>query len=391
MDERLFDLPPLPQTDWTAHNEEQREVWKRFYEGTPTRVPMVLGVNPRFLLCDRRYNPRGVSFREYMTDPDIMRRVQCEFFLFRRHFLFYDQEMGLPEQWDMYVDFQNVGEAAWLGAELLYPEGDVPDTHPFLTDDNKNQLFEKGLPDPFSGVYRQMRDWYEYFNSSAYEFLGRPVVCGQTGLGTDGPMTLACNIRGAAEFCMDLYLDEDFAMELLEYITEATIRRVRAWQEYFGLPVPDDYWFADDSIALLSAADYERFILPFHKRLIEGVTTGKGRNHTIHLCGDATRHFSTIRDQLHVTGFDTGYPVEHGRLAQELGPEITIQGGPRVDLLQHGTPEQVAAETRRILEDVMPHTRRFILREANNLPPGTPLASVSAMYDTVRAHGCYTV
>lgn len=52
MDERLFDLPPLPQTDWTAHNEEQKEVWKRFYEGTPTRVPMVLGVNPRFLLCD---------------------------------------------------------------------------------------------------------------------------------------------------------------------------------------------------------------------------------------------------------------------------------------------------------------------------------------------------
>lgn len=39
MDERLFDLPPLPQTDWTAHNEEQKEVWKRFYEGTPTRVP----------------------------------------------------------------------------------------------------------------------------------------------------------------------------------------------------------------------------------------------------------------------------------------------------------------------------------------------------------------
>ncbi len=125
MDERLFDLPPLPPTDWSEHNEEQREVWKRFDEGTPTRVPMILGVNPRFLLCDRKYNTRGVSFRDYMTDPDIMRRAQCEFFLFRRHFLLYDQEMGLPDQWNIYVDFQNVGEAAWLGAELLYPEGDA--------------------------------------------------------------------------------------------------------------------------------------------------------------------------------------------------------------------------------------------------------------------------
>ncbi len=190
---------------------------------------------------------------------------------------------------------------------------------------------------------------------------------------------------------MDLYLDEDFAMELLEYITEATIRRVRAWQEYFGLPAPDDYSFADNSIALLSTADYGGLFC----RSINGLS--KRRNHRkgteSHDPPVRGRHpaFSTIRDQLHVTGFDTGYPVEHGRLAQELGPEITIQGGPRVDLLQHGTPEQVAAETRRILEDVMPHTRRFILREANNLPPGTPLASVSAMYDTVRAHGRYTV
>ena len=389
MEDTLFALPPLPEQDWAAHNAEQAAVWASFYGGAPTRVPMVLGVTPRVLLCDRRYNPRGITVREYMNDPDMMRRVQCEFALFRRHFLPCDQEMGLPEQWSVYVDTQNVGEAAWLGAEIEYPAWEVPDTRPFLGEEEKNRLFDRGLPDPFDGIYGRMREWNERLAGPGCTFMGRPVVVEPGGLSTDGPMTIACNLRGAAQFCMDLYLDSDYAMQLLDYITEATILRIRALRDFFGLPLPDNYWFADDSIALLSVADYERFILPFHQKLLAGITTGRGRENIIHLCGDATRHFPLIRDRLHVNNFDTGYPVEHGKLAQVLGPEITIQGGPRIDLLRHGTPEETAAETRRILDEVRPYTRRFVLREANNLPPGTPLDNVAAMYDTVRKFGQY--
>ncbi len=384
----LFSLPPLPSADWQKHNEEQRLVWERFHQGKPSRVPMILGVNPRFLLCDPRYNPNKVAFRDYMTDMETMWQVQCEFALFSRHFLPYDHEMGMPEEWHIYVDPQNIGEAAWYGAEVLYPDWDVPDTRPFLTDDNKTMLFEKGIPDPFSGIYGHLRDFYEFSSAApARTFYDRPVICDPSGFGTDGPFTVACNLRGAAEFCMDLYLDPDYAMELLEFITQATIQRMLAWHKYYGLPTPDSFWFADDSIMLLSTADYEQFVLPFHKKLIDGVTEGKGHNNTIHLCGDATRHFPLIRDELKVTAFDTGYPVEHGKLAKELGPDITIQGGPRVALLQNGTPEEAAAETQRILEDVMPHTRRFILREANNLPPATPLENIDAMYETVQKYG----
>ena len=388
MDDFLFAIPPLPSADWERHNQEQRQVWEGFSRGAQSRVPMILGVNPRFLLCDRRYNPRGVTFREYMTDPEVMWRVQREFALFARHFLPYDHEMGMPEEWHIYLDPQNVGEAAWFGAEVLYPDGDVPDTRPLLGDDNKGMLFEKGLPDPFGGLYGHLRDFYEKY-AAGWTFLGRPGVCDPSGFGTDGPFTVACNLRGAAEFCMDLYLDPDYAQELLEFITQATIRRMNAWNAYFGQPVPDNFWFADDSIALLSTEDYERFVLPFHQKLIAGVTSGKGRDHTIHLCGDASRHFRLICDRLHVTAFDTGYPIQHGKLMRELGPEVTVQGGPPVALLQNGTPEQVTAETRRILEEVLPCTRRFILREANNLPPGTPLANVAAMYEAARRYGRY--
>ena len=36
-----------------------------------------------------------------------------------------------------------------------------------------------------------------------------------------------------------------------------------------------------------------------------------------------------------------------------------------------------------------PYTRRFVLREANNLPPLTPLENVAAMYNAVREYGHY--
>ncbi len=385
----LFNLPSVdPNVDYKRHNEEVKQVWDAFHRGDPIRVPMTLGVNPRVLLCNPKYNPRGISFEDYWNDPDIMLEVQCEFAYYRDHFLFYDHNMGLPNEWWIGVDPQNFGEAAWLGAPLKFIPGDTPDTTVPLNDDNREMLFEKGIPDPFSGVMGRIRDYYEYFNNGKHTFMGRPVKAGRGMLGTDGPMTIACSLRGATEFCIELYEDPDYAMQLLEFITEATIMRIRAWRDYYGLGTPDGMYIADDSIALLSVKDYKRFILPFHKRIISELTTGKGTNQ-IHLCGDATRHFKTIRDELNVRYYDTGFPVEHGKICSELGDGVIVYGGPRIDILKSGTAEEIENETRRILEDVIPVSKSFVIRDANNLAPGTSPENIQIMYDTVKKYGIY--
>ena len=385
----LFNLPPVdPNFDYNKHNEEQKKVWEAFRAGDPIRVPMHLGVNPRVLLCNPQYNPKGISFEEYWNNPDIMLEAQCEFAYYRDHFLFYDHQMGMSEEWRINVDPQNFGEAAWLGAPLKFIPGDVPDTTVPLNDDNREMLFEKGIPDPFSGVMGHLRDLYEYFNNGKHTFMGRPVVAGKGLLGTDGPMTIACSLRGATEFCIELYEDPDYALQLLDYITEAAIQRIRAWRKYYGLETPDGMYIADDSIALLSVKDYQRFILPFHKKILKELTTGKGVNH-IHLCGDATRHFKTIRDELNVRSFDTGYPVSHGELCKELGGEVVINGGPRVDILRNGTDEDIINETKRILDEVIPVSKTFVIRDANNVPAGTPPENIRLMYETVKKYGLY--
>ena len=43
-----------------------------------------------------------------------------------------------------------------------------------------------------------------------------------------------------------------------------------------------------------------------------------------------------IQRELGVMSFDTGFPIDFGLVRQALGPEVTINGGPHVELLRQG-------------------------------------------------------
>lgn len=382
----------MPDMDFQQHNREVCALWEAFYRGEAYRVPMILGFSTRYFMLLPETNPRGVSYREYCGDPELMLRMQLEFEYYKAVHILSDREMGVPaEGWETTIDFQNVYDAGWLGSPIRYEDGNVPATDPFLHDDNKQELFYKGIPDPFSGLLGTTREYYERMQPRLKDmtYRGAPVrsFYPHHTLGTDGPFTVACDIRGATEFCTDIYEDPDYAAQLLSFVTDAMIAKIKAWRRYLGLPERSDtFFFADDSIALLSGAMYEELVLPMHQKLVQALTT-EGAKISIHLCGDATRHFKTLADKLGVVSFDTGFPVAHGDLVFQLGPGIVIQGGPHVELLRTGTAEAVAAEAKRILLEVKDKTRRFVLRDANNVAPGTPLENLRAMYDACREWG----
>ncbi len=384
----------MPEIDFKAHNEEVKAVWDAYHAGTPIRVPVVLGLNVRYYLFSPWLNPHGITFAAYSEDPDLMLETQLEFQHYVRHNLLCDAEMGMPsDAWPgVHVDLQNYYEAAWFGCPVHYREGQVPDTSPILGDDNKRMLFDAGVPDPFTdGIMAKNVRFLEYLTERIkdYSFMGLPVHgVSPSGMGTDGPFTAAANIRGATEICLDIYEDPDFVRELLDFITEATIARIKAWRSKLGYDMRPQCWgFADDSIQLLSTETYREFVLPCHKRLVSELA-GSGP-HSIHLCGDATRHFKTIRDELNINGFDTGYPVDFAWLRKELGPNIHINGGPTVGFLLRATPSEVREEVRRILSTGVTEGGKFVLREANNMSPGIPEENIAAMYHASQEFGRY--
>lgn len=387
----------MKSIDFERHNEEAQGVWEAYRAGKPVRVPVIFGINPRFTMWMPEANPRGIIFEQYFSDPQVMLERQIEHFFWVQHHVPQDAEMGLPKNgWPVYVDFQNVYEAAWLGCELRFYFDQVPDTVPMLHDDNKRMHFDRGIPDPFtSGLMQRNWEFYDHFKrkqAEGWTMFGKPIASvTPCALGTDGPMTICCNLRGATEFLIDLTEDTEYALQLLDFVTNSIITRLKAYRHHLCLPEKSNPWnFADDSIELISTKMYHELILPFHKRLVTELAEPRAPIN-IHLCGDVQRHLVFLRDNLNIRSFDTGFPIDLGKARKDLGPDVELLGGPAVPLLRFGTPEEVRAEVIRILQSGVMDGGKFTLREGNNLAPGTPLENLWTMYETAREHGSYSL
>jgi len=386
----------MPRIDFSQHNEEAQAVWEAYRAGTPIRVPVLLEADTRFFLLENQdLNPGGkLSFREYSEDPIAMMDFQLRAAEWRGYHIapYCDDQAGLPSRFSVTVDMQRYFDAGFFGVPVLYLADQAPDTRPILAGDKKHQLFDRGLPDPLTGgVFAWAHRCYEVMVRRIFQgftYQGRPVEFVPFGLSTDGPLTVAASLRGM-ELYTDFYEDPDYVRQLLDFVVEGTIERIRAHRRFFGLPEVSDTWnYADDAVEMISTEMLEEYVIPVHRKLKESLS--KASRISIHLCGDATRHFKLLRDTLGVYSFDTGFPVDFTWLRQELGDKVEILGGPRVTLLRHGTPKQVIDETRRILGSGIMEGGRFILREANDLAPGTPQENLEAMYQTARGHSLYS-
>lgn len=371
--------------DRNRHNVEAQEVWAAFYAGRPIRPPVVLGTATQFFIFNEELNPsEQVTFATYSTDGQVMLDFQLRAAAWRGEHIapYCDDTIGLPETFSVKVDLQTYDEAAYFGAPVVFLPHQVPDTRPILEGDRKNALFDAGLPDPLrGGWYARAHEVYDQMAQAQRrqpEYLGRPVKMEPFGLYTEGPLTLALALRGQA-LLTDFYEDPAYVQALLDFVVAGTIQRIHAHRRSFGLdPLSPDLFFADDALQLVSGKMLRDFMLPAYRKLKTGLTTADRVK--IHLCGNAIRHFKTLKDEIGAYEFETGFPVDFGWLRQELGPEVLIHGGPHIMLLRDGTPESVAQETRRILNSGICTGGRFVLREGNNLAPGTPGANLAAMY-----------
>lgn len=388
-------MEPVPDSkmpDFAEHNAEAAAVWAAFHAGDPIRPPVFLGTNARFFLLNEELNPGGaVSFEAYTTDARVTLDFQLRAAVWRALQVapFCDDPAGLPERFTVKVDLQNFDEAAYFGAPVVFLDQQVPATRPILQGQRKQALFEAGLPSPLTG------GWYQQAHRLCAEmlermerkptYLDRPIEVEPFGIYTCGPLTLAHQLRGT-ELLTDFYDDPGYVHQLLDFLVEGTIARIHAHRRFFGLdPMSPDLFIAEDDVQLISPAILNEFVVPALKKLKAGLTSAEKIK--VHICGDGTRHFRTLRDELGVSEFDTGFPVDFDKLRRELGPDVTIWGGPDVMLLKDGTPDQVAEETGRILNSGICESGRFVLREGNNLAPHTPRANLAAMYEAARAWG----
>jgi len=371
---------------------EKDRVWKAYWDRKPVRVPMLLATNSRVAVLDRRIDATGLTFQEIFNDAVAMLRSQLlwKYLCRKRYHRFCDWPTGPENPWQADVSFQNTHDAVFFGCPVHFRPGEVPDTTPILTDDNKRSVFDIDISDPLRRApYSTTCEYYEIMTDYVKDktFFGSPIRINAPQFnGTDGPLTIAMDVRGP-DVLLDMADDPDYADQLFRFIVDMALNRRKAFARRYNLTL-EGGWMADDSIALISTEQYRQTLLAHHRYFYEAVGSKPGQR-GIHLCGDATRHFPTLHRELGVASFDTGFPVDFAGLRKTLGPEVEIQGGVEVGLLVAGKPEQVYERSRQILTSGITDGGRFVFREGNNLPPNVPWSNLAAMYRAGFDFGAY--
>lgn len=377
-------------------NESKRAVWDAYRAGKPTRVPLMWGVNPRIVLLDPALNAEGYRYHDYFTEPRVTLAVQARFQEVVATTLnrTCDGDTMLPENWTFHADNQNIYDGAYFGGQVVFEAGQVPSVRPAYGFDDLDDFLARDFSRPLEVPWLKERLAFHarlIREAETFSYLGRKGKVAPFSLGFDGPVTAVATLFGADGMAI-LAAEPEKAGRFLEKITDDVLLRNQTLANLGdGWKKAAHAWFADDSIQLIGSEMYRELVLPVHVRWYDAVNIGgaaEGRR-SIHLCGDATRHFPTIHRELGVTSFDTGFPVDFGALREALGPAVEILGGPSVMVLREGTPEACFRETRRILESGITRGGRFILREGNNLPPCVPLSNLEAVYEACIEFGRY--
>jgi len=203
-------------------------------------------------------------------------------------------------------------------------------------------------------------------------------------------------MRGFEAYLKDLYKRPEALQRLMDKLCDfwcdtAETVIAAAGQEnvdiiYFGedLGTQDGCMFDPEAI-------YSRYLKPRHRRMVEtvkGLTNGRAKV-CFHCCGSAY-HFIPHLIEIGVDALNpvqvTAKDMQPERLKAEFGDKLTFWGGINTQrILPFGTPEEVAAETRRII-DVLGKGGGYILNSVHNIQAEVPPENIVAMFETGVKH-----
>jgi len=354
---------------------------------TPDRVGCLPAVAHRFLL------PRiGASFRDYYADPEIMLRTQ----ILAQKWLLENvrtDAAGITGPWvGAWTDFQNTFEAGSLGAEVIFPDEDIPWVGAGWVGDDRDLERLEAIDIVHTGINRRQLEYRRAMLAVAEKYPVRfrggdvfhPGLEASLTNTSHGPFGVAGDLMGVSEIFLAVVERPDFVKELLRIVTGKIID----WLDFCHRERPGaarDLAWTDDLAVSLSAETYRDLVLPFEKRLrfhFDGRAA-------FHMCGRSDHLLEIIATELAIDEFNGfGYEVDLERVAALLGGRVVLLGNVNPMLIHDGTPDAVRAASRRVIETLAPH-RGFVLQDGSNIPPGAPLENINALMEAAETYGRY--
>jgi uroporphyrinogen-III decarboxylase len=367
-----------------AAREERVAKTKRFEQLPGGRVPVWPAINYRYLL------PMiGGDFREYYSDPETMLRSQILGQKWLMEHVKTDQHTITGAWVGAWTDFQNTTEASGMGCDVIFPGDGIPWVGAgCVKDDADLRRLERidvtrnglnGKQVEFRRAMLAVADRYPVrFQGGPIFYPGASPALTHT---SHGPFGVAGDLMGQTEIFSAIIERQEFVRELLSIVTDKIIEWLDFCWEEMRISHRNFAW-TDDLAAYLSPRVYRDVVLPFDLKL---------RNHfdgwvSMHMCGHTNHLLRIFADDLKICelqGF--GWEVDLDLIGEVMGGRVVLLGNVSPLTIAHGTPDQVKAETRRVIEKLGDYGG-LIIQDGNNIAPGSPVENINAMMEAAEEY-----
>ncbi len=263
-------------------------------------------------------------------------------------------------------------EATDCGAHIEFFDDQPPaiiESDALLTE--KNFLRTLTVPDPLGGgrMHDRVKAAEEFKRQVGNDLLIEGWV--------EGPCAQAADLRGINQLMMDFIDDEVFVRDLFEFVVEMELvfakAQIDAGADLIGI--------GDAAASLIGKQTYEEVVLPYEKRLVDGIREMGGRVR-MHICGNV-RHLLGGMCELNWDFTDIDYPVPMATARAELGPQRVVAANlDPVRDVRDGSPDSIKAA---LADCHQAAGSRFIVAAGCEIPRDTHLDNIRAMAEFARA------
>ena len=205
-----------------------------------------------------------------------------------------------------------------------------------------------------------------------------------------GAFVRSWRLVGMENLMLKMFDDPEFVHRVAEMVTRYSLNQLDMLVDagLDVLVVEDD--IADKNGPMVSPAQFKEFINPYNRKLVERAHE-KGLKVVRHSDGNLWMLLDILLD----TGYDGLNPLEPQadmdmkRVKEYCGDRLCVLGNvDTVDLLPHGTEDEVEAAVVKIIQDAG-RGGGLIIDSSNTYHPGVRPENVMAVFKAVHTHGYY--
>lgn len=193
-----------------------------------------------------------------------------------------------------------------------------------------------------------------------------------------GPLNIASFLMGTTELMMALMLQPEETHHLLEVISAFTVDWLQLQKTMF--PAIDGILVLDDLVGFVGEDECREFAVPYLRKIFNAFDASVRFFHN-----DAEGLISTpFLAAIGINLFNFSFHHSINEIRDLAGPDIALLGNlPPRDVLAAGTPEVVAAETRRMYNEVKDRSR-VIWSCGGGMPQDVPTGNIQAFIRAVK-------